>query len=67
MNNDKKNLDELFQYGSRILSRLKTASEEKSAELHAVKDNAEKTSDELNNLRDRHENLRQRLKEILST
>ncbi|MBR0260471.1 MAG: hypothetical protein IJQ85_01620 [Selenomonadaceae bacterium] len=50
MDNDKKILDELFQYGNRILTNLREASTEKSNDLE--------------NLRRRHENLRQNLKNL---
>lgn len=50
MDDDKKVLDELFQYGNKILSELKDASEKKSADLA--------------NLQARHEKLRQRLKNL---
>ena len=52
MDNDKKILDELFQYGNRILSELKSA---------AVKKN-----DDLQELTRRHENLKQGLKNLLA-
>lgn len=51
MDNDKKNLDELFRYGNKILSELKSATEEKSVEI--------------NNLNRRHEDFRQSLKNLL--
>lgn len=53
MDNDKKNLDELFQYGNRILAKLK--------------DTAIKKSDDLETLKRRHEDLRQNLKNLLET
>lgn len=52
MENDKKILEELFQYGNRILLELKSASEKKSGDI--------------DNLIHRHENLKQRLKNLLS-
>lgn len=51
MDNDKKNLDELFQYGNRILLELKEASEKKSSDLEK--------------LARRHEKFKQNLKTIL--
>lgn len=51
MDNDKKILDELFQYGNHILTELKSASEKKSGDLE--------------NLKQRHEKLKQNLKNIL--
>ena len=51
MDNDKKDLDELFQYGNRILAKLKDSSEKKNDELEA--------------LTRRHKELRQNLKNIL--
>lgn len=52
MDNDKKILDELFQYGNRILSELKSA--------------AVKKDDDLKELTRRHENLKQSLKNLLA-
>ena len=51
MDNDKKILDELFQYGNRILTNLREASTEKSNALEK--------------LQRRHEKLRRDLKNIL--
>ena len=52
MDNDKKILDELFQYGSRILSELKSA--------------AVKKDDDFKELTRRHEKLKQSLKNLLA-